>query len=128
MTYASVRGGNVVILEDFLVHTRNLIEFFWDCAPRGAILPKDFGAPARRDKDLEMRTLHEEISQLLSHLTWARVEVHELHPQDWSYERARRIYDAIRGKAETFFKSLPEDRRAWFISDVFPNEYQYWAK
>jgi len=66
---------DIVLLETFLVHIRNLIEFFWDGAPKRAILPKHFGAPLSRDKDPEIKALHEEISQLLSHLTWDRVEV-----------------------------------------------------
>ena len=68
----------------------------------------------------------EEISQLVSHLTWARVDVHELRPQDWSHTRVKAIHDGVRAKAEEFFRALPEERRAWFSSDVFPNEYKHW--
>ena len=126
-TYGTLRGGNIVVLEDFLVHTRNLIEFFWDRASPRAILPRDFGAPAGRDKNRQIAALHSEISQLLSHLTWERVRIHELRTQDWSYARARGIYDAIRDKAKAFFDVLPEERRAWFASKVFRNEYKNWV-
>ena len=123
-----LRGQNVFVVEAFLVHTRNLIEFFWDCAPKGAILPRDFGAPAKRDKDPEIGTLHDQISQLLSHLTWARVQVHEPDPPDLGYARGRWVYEAIASKAATFFKGLSEDRRKWFSAKGFHDEYRHWLR
>jgi hypothetical protein len=126
--YGHLRGQNVVMLEGFLVHTRNLIEFFWDCAPKGAILPRDFGAPARRDKDPEIAELHDQISQLLSHLTWARVQVHEPQPPDLGYGRARSVYGAIAAKAEMFFQGLSAEHRGWFSSRAFPDEHRHWLR
>jgi hypothetical protein len=117
---------DVVLLEAFLLHARNLIEFFFDGAPSGNILPKDFGAPAARDKDSDMQTLREEINQLVSHLTWQRVTVHELRPQDWSYSRLKRVHDAIRLKAKVFFGAIGEERH-WFTAEAFPEEYKHWA-
>jgi len=126
--FLRLRGQDPIMIESFLVHVRNLIEFFWDCAPKGAILPKDFGAPARRDKDAAVAELHDQISQLLSHLTWARVQVHEPDPPDLGYGRARWIYDAIALKADAFFKGLSEDNRKWFSARGFVNEYQQWMR
>jgi hypothetical protein len=123
-----VRGTSYVqraMLETYLVHTRNLIEFFFDGAPRGAILPKDFGASPHRDGS--MRSLHTEISQLLSHLTWARVNIHELRPQDWSYTRLSKTFDAVRAKAVAFLAELPEPQRQWFTCDAFPHEFRHWS-
>ena len=130
MTFASIAPDspiNVVKLEAFLVHARNLVEFFWNGAPKRAILPKDFGAPSSRDKDPVMKRLHDDISQLVSHLTWDRVEVHELRPQDWSHARLNTIHDSIREKARAFFKAIPGERHAWFSSGVFPNEHRFWT-
>ena len=121
-----LRGQDPIVIESFLVHARNLIEFFWDCAPKGAILPKDFGAPAQRDKDPAVAELHDQISQLLSHLTWARVQVHEPDPPDLGYGRGRWIYDAIAKKAAAFFAALSEESRKWFSAKGFVNEYQHW--
>ncbi len=126
--FSRLRGQDVVMLESFWVHTRNLIEFFWDCAPKGAILPKDFGAPAHRDKDAGIGELHDEISQLLSHLTWARVQVHEPSPPDLGYGRARSVYDAIAGKAKGFFESLSAERRSWFSVRGFHDESRHWLR
>jgi hypothetical protein len=123
-----VRGKSYVsraMLESYLVHTRNLIEFFFDGATKGAMLPKDFGA--RSGRDGSMRALRQEISQLLSHLTWARVDIHELRPQDWSYSRLSKTFDAIRAKAVAFMAELPEEERVWFTCDAFPNEYRHWS-
>ena len=117
----------VLVLEAFLVHTRNLIEFFWDGAPSGAILPKDFGAPAARDKDPAFEDLRHSISQLVSHLTWDRVD-HELRPQDWSYSRLQRIHDAINTKAQRFFTAVPRDRHVWFSAEFFPKEFEHWTR
>jgi hypothetical protein len=122
------RSQNAVLIDGFLVHARNLIEFFWDRAPTGAILPKDFGAPPRRDKNPEVAKLHAEISQLLSHLTWDRVQVHEPDPPDMGYARARWIYDAISGKADSFFRGMSEEQRGWFTSTFFSNEYLHWLR
>ena len=116
----------VVMLETFLVHTRNLIEFFWDGSPGGAILPKDFGAPTARDKDATWQGLRDAISQLVSHLTWDRVD-HELRPQDWSYSRLKDIHDDVRAKAERFFATVPRERHSWFTAEFFPKEYEHWA-
>jgi hypothetical protein len=118
---------DVVLLEGFLLHTRNLIEFFFDGAPVGNILPKDFGAPAARDKNSEMQELRSEINQLISHLTWQRVTKHELRPQDWSYSRLNRIYESIQSKARSFFIAIPEDRHSWFTANAFPEEYKHWV-
>ncbi len=118
---------SVVTLETFLVHARNLIEFFWDGSPRGTILPKDFGVPAKRDKDLELKGLRDEISQLVTHLSWDRVEVHELRPQDWGYSRLKEIYDRIQSKATNFFAAVPREGHAWFTADFFPREYENWT-
>jgi hypothetical protein len=116
---------DVVLLEAFLLHTRNLIEFFFNGAPKGNILPKDFGASAGRDKDAEMQELRSEINQLVSHLTWERVTVHELRPQDWSYSRLERTYDSIQSKAKLFFLAIPKERLSWFTAEVFPEEYKH---
>jgi len=126
--YGHLRGQNPIMLEGFLVHARNLIEFFWDCAPKGAILPKEFGVSPTRDKNLEIAELHDQISQLLSHLTWARVQVHEPDPPDLGYGRARWLHDAVAEKADAFFNALPEDRRKWFSSRRFPDEYLHWLR
>ena len=123
-----LRTQNVIMIEAFLVHARNLIEFFWDGSPKGAILPKDFGGPARRDKNPEIAELHDQISQLLSHLTWARVQLHEPDPPDLGYGRGRWVFEAIAGKADTFFKGLPEDRRKWFSAKGFHDEYRHWIR
>lgn len=127
-TLGFVRGTSYVhraMLETYLVHARNLIEFFFDGAPRGAILPKDFGVSSHRDGSL--RSLHDEISALLSHLTWARVNTHELQPQDWSFPRLSKTFDAIRAKAVAFLADLPEAERQWFTCDAFPNEFRHWS-
>jgi len=116
---------DVVDLEGFLLHARNLIEFFWDGAPKGAILPKDFGPPKKRDKDAATADLRDEISQLLSHLTWERV-VHERRSSGWTYERLQGIRDAIAKKAQAFFLAIPPDRHAWFDVKAFPQEYRQW--
>ena len=126
--YSVLRAQDPIMIEGFLLHTRNLIEFFWDHASTGAILPKDFGALVARDKDLEIDRLYKEISQLLSHLTWARVQVHEPNPPDLGYGRARQVYDAIGAKAEKFFRALSEEQRSWFSSDAFPNEHSRWLR
>jgi hypothetical protein len=118
---------DVMLLEAFLLHTRNLIEFFFDGAPVGNILPKDFDAPAARDKNSEMQQLRSEINQLVSHLTWQRVTEHELRPQDWSYSRLKRIYDSIQSKARSFFLAIPRERHSWFVATAFPEEYKHWV-
>ena len=118
---------DIIGLEGFLLHARNLIEFFWDGAPKHAILPKHFGAPRRRDKDAAVAALRDEISQLLSHLTWERVEVHERRLQDWSHARLKRIRDDIAQKARAFFQAIPQDRQAWFGAEAFPQEYKQWV-
>jgi hypothetical protein len=117
---------DVVLLEVFLLHARNLIEFFFDGAPRKSILPKEFGAPAARDKDPATGTLRDDISQLLSHLTWDRVTVHESKRLDWSYRRTKSIHDSIQAKARSFFGSIPKDRQPWFFAAEFPEEYKHW--
>ena len=116
-----------VNLEGFLLHARNLIEFFFDGAVTRGILPKDFGAPAARDKDDEMKELRDEISQLVSHLTWERVTVHELRGQDWSYDRLSSIYEGIRSKAQAFFSAIPGEGHEWFSTDDFPAESRNWT-
>ena len=116
----------VVALESFLLHSRNLIEFFWDGSPSGTILPKDFGAPAARDKDQGFKDLRDAISQLVSHLSWDRVELYELRPQDWRYARLKDIYDGVRAKAERFFAAIPGDHHPWFTAEFFPGEYKHW--
>jgi hypothetical protein len=128
-TFASLPAHGpipVVALEGFLLHSRNLIEFFWDCAPKGAILPKDFGAPRRRDKDPTIAKLHDEISQLVSHLTWARVEVHELSPNDWSHQRLTKIWKDIGDKARAFFHAISSEQCRAFSAAPFPEEYRNW--
>ena len=96
----------VVTLESFLVHARNLIEFFFDGAGKRAVLPKDFGGPRGWDKDPSMAALRNKISQLVSHLTWDRVTIHELQSQDWSYPRLKDIYDRLRSKAQETFSEI----------------------
>jgi hypothetical protein len=118
---------DVVILESFLVHARNLIEFFYNGAPKRAILPKDFGGPGARDKNATMKGLHDEISQLVSHLTWDRVVIHELRPQDWSHGHLEEIHDAIQAKARATFAAIPSERHAWFTCDPFPDEFRHWT-
>lgn len=113
-------------LESFLIHTRNLIEFLFDGGPQRAVLPKDFGGCAVRDKSGEMRALRDEISQLVSNLTWDRVTVHEPKVQDWSHARLSRINDLMRKKASEVFGSIPAECHGWFASDAFPNELQHW--
>ena len=119
-------GVSAPILESYLVHARNLIEFFWDGAPRGALLPIDFGAKRNRDKSPEIADLRNEISQLVSHLTWQRVEVHELRTQDWSLDRLKHIFTDVQMKAAEFLGDLPPEKREWFSSDAFPEEYRHW--
>lgn len=118
---------DAIVLESFLIHARNLIEFFFDGAPKRAVLPKDFGAPSRRDKDQTIKSLHDEISQLVSHLTWDRVTDHETRAQDWGHKRLQDIHDAIRLKAKQFFANIPHERVAWFASARFPHEYGFWT-
>jgi len=118
---------DIVALEAFLLHTRNLLEFFYDGSSTGAILPKDFGAPRARDKSATSADLRDEISQLVSHLTWDRVVKHELRTQDWSNGRLQRIHDDIKVKAAAFFAAIPQDSVEWFSSPAFPHEYRYWT-
>ena len=72
-----------------------------------------------------MKDLRNDISQLVSHLTWDRVETHEARQLDWSLGRLRDISDQIRGKASAFFKDIGE-RQSWFSHDWFPGEYREW--
>lgn len=115
--------ASVVDLESYLLHTRNLIEFFWDGAPSGALLPKDFGGAPTRDKDVDFKRTRDDISQFLSHLTWDRVTQ---DPASWSYQRLRAMHDGVRTKARSFFKSVPAEHLVWFGVQAFPNEYVHW--
>lgn len=114
---------SILALESYLLHARNLIEFFWDGAPKRAMLPKHFGGTATRDKDANFKAIHDEISQFLSHLTWDRVT---RDPASWSYERLLKIHDGVRTKARTFFSAVPSNHLQWFSAPDFQHEYGQW--
>ncbi len=128
-TFRAIRKDEpipIILLEAFLLHTRNLLEFFYDGGPTGAILPKDFGLPANRDKDARVAGLRADISQLVSHLTWQRVTVHELRSQEWSYHRLETIFEAVHAKAKAFFAGLSTIEQGWFSAGEFPDEFKNW--
>jgi hypothetical protein len=123
--FAPTTPVSIVVLESFLLHARNLIEFFWDGAPKRAMLPKHFGGIATRDKDVDFKTIHSDISQFLSHLTWDRVT---RDPTHWSYDLLRKLHEGVRSKAEAFFAEVPSDRLTWFTTPDFPSEYLKWQQ
>ena len=121
--FNATKPVSVVVLESYLLHARNLIEFFYDGAPKRAMLPKHFGGVTARDKDVSFKTFHSDISQFLSHLTWDRVT---RTPANWNYELLQKIHGGVRSKAQVFFGEVPSDRLNWFTTADFPSEYLNW--
>ena len=112
-----------VVLESFLLHFRNLIEFFGRPDPRGTDLsirkPESFWADAaNRPADLALTRLRKQdlwakyegtnpssISKYLQHCT-----EHRIYAKDWPVSD---MYNEIRVAMEEFERLLPDRTRPW---------------
>ena len=112
------------LLESFLVHYRNLFDFFYPEFPSRRRLPHDVSAsdylPDRkrwRKKRPEMDRKQsaenrERVNCLLAHLTLRRLKYKN---RSWPDKKMTGIIESL---VEEFVKELPRDRRAWFRSVI----------
>jgi hypothetical protein len=106
---------NILFLEGFLTHARNLLEFFVPrrCGPRatdiwaGLFVP-DWDARRHEAIALEAWAHIQGIDKHLAHLTFARVE--QPRPP-WDIVA---IGDVIIGLSKEFYLALSDERRPWF--------------
>lgn len=112
-----------LVLEAFLLHFRNLIEFFGRPEPRKSDLsiekPKSFWAASKRPADAvlarlrkpELWTKYEgtnnrySISKYLQHCT-----EHRIDPNDWAVSD---MYNQLRETVDEFERLLPDKTRPW---------------
>jgi hypothetical protein len=123
-TSAALRGKGIgprsfrnAMLETFLVHYRNLLDFFYADQRRSLshdVRASDFVADAKRWKarrprlDKESSSYRERVNAQLAHLTYRRLKYNERNWPD------RRMLQQIEALLATFAEQLPPRRRRWF--------------
>src|SRR4051812_23493088 len=111
------RGFRNAMLETFLIHYRNLLDFFY--ADKRRALAHDVSAAhyvidpkrwkERRPRmDKEATSSRERVNAQLAHLTYRRLKYHQ---RNWS---DRRMLRQIEELIENFAQQLPARRRRWF--------------
>jgi hypothetical protein len=107
------------LLESFLIHYRNLYDFFYPDFPSRRRLPGDICAgdylhdskrwrKRRPETDAKLRENRERVNSLLAHLTLRRLKYKNRSWQD------RKMAAVIEELLQEFLRELPRERRAWF--------------
>ncbi len=112
------RSFRNAMLETFLIHYRNLLDFFYADKRRSLshdVRAADFVAdyPRWRERrprmDKEATSNRERVNAQLAHLTYRRLKYEERH---WSDRRMARQIEEI---LQIFIEQLPPHRRRWFL-------------
>lgn len=118
------RTLNNALLESFLIHYRNLYDFFYPEFPSRKRLPHDVAASdylpnpkqwRKRRPDLDRNRVvenRERVNCLLAHLTLRRLKYKNRSWPD------RKMANTIEALIEEFVKELPRGRRPWFRSVI----------
>ncbi|PYP88926.1 MAG: hypothetical protein DMG65_14460 [Candidatus Angelobacter sp. Gp1-AA117] len=118
------RTLNNALLESFLIHYRNLYDFFYPEFPSRKRLPHDVAASdylpnpkqwRKRRPDLDRKRVvenRERVNCLLAHLTLRRLKYKNRSWPD------RKMANTIEALIEEFVKELPRGRRPWFRSVI----------
>jgi len=118
------RTLNNALLESFLIHYRNLYDFFYPEFPSRKRLPHDVAASdylpnpkqwRKKRPDLDRKRVvenRERVNCLLAHLTLRRLKYRNRSWPD------RKMANTIEALIEQFVKELPLQRRSWFRSVI----------
>jgi hypothetical protein len=107
------------LLESFLIHYRNLYDFFYPDFPTRRRLPDDICAgdylhnpkrwrKHRPDTNEKQRQNRERVNALLAHLTLRRLKYRNRSWHD------RKMAGIIEELLQEFLRELPRERRTWF--------------
>lgn len=124
-TAGALRGKGIgprsfrnAMLETFLVHYRNLLDFFYadhrhalshDVRAADYVSDEKRWRKRRPPMDKEAGTNRERVNALLAHLTYRRLRYAD---RNWS---DRRMLRQIEGLLGIFAEQLPPRRRRWFL-------------
>jgi len=112
------RSFRNAMLETFLIHYRNLLDFFYADHRRSLshdVRAQEFVADPRRWKarrpklDQEASSNRERVNAQLAHLTYRRLKYEE---RQWSDRRMLRQLEEL---IQVFVEQLPPHRRRWFL-------------
>jgi hypothetical protein len=116
------------LLESFLIHYRNLYDFFYPEFPAKRRLPHDISAADYLANSKRWRNSRPELDKkrvienrervncLLAHLTLRRLKYNNRSWPD------RNMAETMEGLIEEFLRELPRERRAWFRSVIAKTE------
>jgi hypothetical protein len=122
----ALRGNGVgprtmrnALLESFLIHYRNLYDFFYPDFPGRKRLPHDICAldylqnqkrwrKKRPDADPKLLENRERVNVLLAHLTLRRLRY---NTRSWHDKKMAGLIEEL---LQEFLRELPGERRAWF--------------
>jgi hypothetical protein len=111
------------LLESFLIHYRNLYDFFYPDFPGRRRLPHDVCArdylrdtrrwrKHRPEGDSKFRENRERVNVLLAHLTFRRLKYNS---RSWHDKKMASMIETL---LQEFLRELPRERRAWFRSVI----------
>jgi hypothetical protein len=110
-----------VYIEDFALHLRNLIEFYYnDGRGKGLVRAADYVAKvaewkeSRGPKSARLDRENQKANNFVAHLTYERDAQRWERSWDWGT-----LLVELEHVWERFFSHLPEDRKAWFAGAKF---------
>ena len=108
------QNGKRLIAEAFILHFRNLIDFFHvEANGKDDIVATDFTAPGMWNParppwfSAERTRCH----KLMAHLTYSRIVLKDESRMTWNFERMAAHVEATWA---AFLAAVPSERRGWF--------------
>jgi hypothetical protein len=121
---------NNVISEALLLHTRNLLEFFWPnrrhpdgiYASHFTTRPPRIGESEPVAGGRNVRELQRRLHRRLAHLSQARVTEKSVG-ESWCIAE---LAESLRSELAHFVDGLPAHRSGWFENAVLMEKYRHW--